>query len=76
MSSSLIWEPVVKQKENDLDDQLKFSLRKRYGDPVNLRFNHQDLGYLRGLSDCEVKGADELIEAIKKHGEVLVKEVW
>jgi len=74
MSSNLVWEPVIHQ-QNDLPDELKFALRKGYGAQVDVLMGSRDIPYLKGLNDGGVKGAKELIEAIEKHGEILVKEV-
>lgn len=75
MSSNLGWMPV----ESDwrfLGDQLKFALRKGYGEPVDAVLNSEDIPYLKGLADAGVKDADKLIEAIEKHDELRVKEVF
>lgn len=76
MSSSLAWEPVVKQEEQYLDDQLKFALRLKLGNPVNARIDRSFLLYLEALRDQKVSGALDLIEAIENHGEIHVKEVF
>lgn len=76
MSSSLIWKPVIKQKENYLPDELKFILRDKFVGGLPYTFKSQDISYLQGLNDCGIKGALELIEAIINHGEVYVSEEY
>ena len=75
MSSSLIWTPVNKEA-NDLPDQLKYVLQKRYGSVIDAIFTINDYGYLSGLIDAGIDGADELLKAVSKHEEVRVKEVF
>jgi hypothetical protein len=76
MSSNLYWEPTQRPKK-DLPDALKFALRKRASDGhVEMVMDTNDLQYLYGLRDAGVKGADDLIEAIQKHGEVRVWEQY
>ncbi len=74
MSSNLIWRPVAPQPNRILPDELKFMLRKRYGNPINSALSKQDIGYLRGLKDCDVEGAQTLIDAICNHGEIVIEE--
>lgn len=75
MSSNLIWEPVDR-KTHDLPSELKFALRNRYDGHVDAIMGDNDISYLSGLKDAGVKGADKLIEAIEKYGEIAVKEVY
>lgn len=72
MSQSLYWKPVIKQRSNDLDDQLKFILRDKNKIPAD--FGFADLQYLEGLRDAGIRGAEDLIEAINKHEVVRVFE--
>jgi hypothetical protein len=75
MSSTLVWEPVIKERNHALSNELKFLLRKTTGrDPVSEFFCNDDINYLNGLKDAGVKGAQELITAIEKHGEIKVYE--
>jgi hypothetical protein len=77
MSSTLVYEPVVIQKNFGLDDELKFVLRKAFSDGrVNLVFSQKDTDYLRGLRDAGIKGANELIDAINEHEQVRVYEEY
>lgn len=75
MSSSLVWEPV-NRKTKFLEDSVKFALRKKYGDPVDAVLSGDDVPYLQGLRDAGIKGIDALLEAIEKHHEIEVKEVY
>lgn len=73
MSSTLYWEPV-QRKQKDLPDTLKYILQKKVGGTVDTVMSGRDISYLRGLEDAGIKGATELIEAIEKHGQVVVHE--
>lgn len=76
MSSTLMWEPVHPNVSESLPDELKHVISRRLwgtdgscgGGQVPMGTN--DLPYLEGLRDAGVKGADELIEAVKLHGAV------
>ena len=76
MTSNLIWIPVEPEKMNDLPNELKFILRKRYGNPIDSILDNSSFPYLQGLGDAGVKGVDKIINAIRKHGEIRVKEYW
>lgn len=70
MSMGLYWKP---EKNNDkrLPDDLKRALQKRYDTPLlDHCLDDSDLSYLEGLRDAGVKGAQELINAIEKHGRI------
>ena len=75
MSSSLGWMPHDR-KIKTLADELKYALRKRYGDPVNTTLTENDMEFLAGLEAGDVKDASKLIEALGKHGTIDVKECW
>ena len=75
MSSNLTWEPRYRDKE-DLPDELKYVLRKKYGDPVDTYMTAQDVPYLEGLSHADIKGVAQLLHAIDKHGDIIVKEEY
>lgn len=75
MSSVLQWE-VHRRKREDLPNELKWLLQERYGGPIHKTFTDIDLEFLRGLSTAKVKGADTLIKAIEKHGEIDLDECW
>ena len=68
-----MWEPVSRKK-HDVSTELKFALRKSMGDPVNGLLDGQDIHYLQGLHDAGIKDAKKLIDAIKKYGEISLKE--
>lgn len=73
MSMNLYWQPVVTDA-NDLDDQLKYAMRKRWSGHVDVTLNESDASYLQGLRDAGVKDAQVLLDAIAKHGEIRVFE--
>lgn len=70
MSQNLYYR--VKPAGKDLDDQLKFILRKSYSLPT--KFDESDISFLKGLDAANIKDANTLIEAIEKYGEVEVYE--
>jgi len=75
MSSTLMWRPPHRGKE--LPDALKYALCKRWADQsIRTVFSNEDgcdMAYLQGLRDAGVDGAQELLDAVKRYGEV---EVW
>lgn len=74
MSSTLYWVPVV-QTGKSLPDELKYALRKKFGGYIcNTRLLSGHIEYLNGLRDAGTKGAQELIDAIEKHGEIEISE--
>lgn len=75
MSSSLTWRPR-KVENQTLDMNLKFALRKKYGDCIDHIFSRDDIGFLEGLAAADVEDAQKLIELIEKYDEVEVKEEW
>jgi hypothetical protein len=77
MSSSLSWKPV-KNYEDDFTDEVKYALRKRYGNPSidGTTLDEGDLPYLNGLHDAGIKGMDEVIAAIEKHSAIEIKETY
>lgn len=76
MSSNLCWQPI-KQNWRDLPDQLKYVLQKRNeGSLANFIMDRSDIPYLSGLKDAGIKGAETLIDAIEKHYEIEVKEIF
>lgn len=74
MSSNLYWIQTAVPSNHALSDELKFALRKEYGEPVRLNLDESDLSYLRGLFHAGLKDAEKLIKAIHKHGEIRVFE--
>jgi hypothetical protein len=78
MSFNLYWRPVKPTTAKSLPRDLKKPLAKRFfdsdgslkGGPVTL--TDKDSDYLEGLADAGVDGAEELIEAIRRHGAVEV----
>lgn len=71
MSSNLYWKPIS-QDNNDLPDELKWAIKKEFSLPYT--FTSYDLGFVKGLMVCDVKGAKELFQAVEQHGEVEVYE--
>lgn len=74
MSMSLYWLPVIHRDGKHLPDALKFALRKRHNGHVDIVLTESSIGYLQGLSDAGVDGAETLIEALEVHGEIRVFE--
>ncbi len=74
MSTNLYWRPnqPVKKYNAGPDAGLKWALEKRYGLGVNINMTDNHLEYLRGLADADVKGAQDLIDAIEKYDKIQV----
>jgi len=68
MSGTLMWKPVVRDGSS-LPVALKWALQKRSAYCRN--WTMKDIPYLEGLVDGQVEGAQELLAAIEKHGEVI-----
>lgn len=78
MTASLYWRP--KQGGNRLPDPLRLKLRKRFdlhGVEVDERLNPTLVGYLEALAehaDGQVAGgAEDLLEAIREHGPIILE---
>lgn len=73
MSKSLCWEPILPHKYKTLPDELKFILRDKYSlEDGGSKLNSASIPYLEGLKDANIKGADELINAINKYGNISI----
>jgi len=75
MSSTLMWEPLRRNKK-DLPNEIKYILRKKYGEPVKIVLCERDVEYLQGVKDAGVESIEILIKAIEKYQEILVQEEW
>lgn len=75
MTSNLYWEPAVRDKKR-LSVELKLVLRERLPNGLNVTMDEKDLPYLNGLVDANCAGAQELIDAIEKYGEINLMEEW
>lgn len=74
MSSTLKVEPANREKKS-LPTGLKWVLQKKYKGVIhNQLMNLSDLPYLQALVDSEIEGAQELINFIEKHEEVILTE--
>lgn len=80
MSASMHWRPVVRQPEGGyVDDAVRYKLARRLWDQDGSlstephELDKDDLPYLEGLRDGGTQGAQDLIDAIKKHGSI---EIW
>ena len=76
MSATLQWRPAD-SGYHDLDDALRFILQKSLlQDSQAHIFDAAEVPYLQGLADAEVKGAEELLTAIRQHERVEVTLRW
>ena len=73
MSSKLYWVPS-KNLGEILPDDLKCALVKRYGAPISTVIGMRDIQYFEGLRDAGVLGAERLMAALEKHGEIHLNE--
>lgn len=71
MSSDLTWSTPNKVK--GLSDELKYALRKIYGEPVNVTLDESNLPELRSAALFE-KSLNKAIKLIEKHDTVLFEE--
>lgn len=76
----MYWRPVFPRPEGEyVDDDLRYALARRLWDQdgslstQSHELDKGDLPYLEGLRDGRVEGAQEIIDAIRKHGTI---EVW
>lgn len=60
MSSNLRAEPVNRKKK-EFGTELKFALRKRFGEPIKAELGPEHIDYLLGLEHAGIKEASELI---------------
>lgn len=75
MSSNLRAEPI-KRKKKDFGSDLKFALRKRFGEPVDVLMEKGDIEYLLGLEHAGITEAKELRDYIMQHEEIRIKEEY
>lgn len=74
MSRTLLWEPVI-ERGKSASDELKFLLRERFGEPVEVELDERADAFLQGVRlatpsaalKAEVKS---LLAAIAKHGKI------
>lgn len=73
MGQNLYWRPKSNLR-NDLSDALKRVLRdkRELSGAREHTYSQSEISYLRGLVDAGIDGAQELIDAIERHGEVIV----
>ena len=73
MSTNLYW---IKPdpKKHQLPDELKMALRKRHGDPVQVRLTKHSIPYLHGLQDGGVHVPIAIFTAIQAYEEILLGE--
>ncbi len=64
MSVTLKWRPIKGGRA------LPYELKRVLAEKAPGVWRRSSLEYLRGLRDAEVKGAQELIDVLEKHGEV------
>lgn len=70
MGCSLYWRPVAKSQRGGFRGTVRDELIRRYGD--NGTLDHDALEFLLGLAAAKLEGAQELIDAIEKHGEIQI----
>lgn len=76
MSSSIYWRPVPSDGQW-VDKAIWYALNAHDEDRVEVRIldaGHIDL--LRAFAIGNIAGAQELIDAIRKHGEIELREVY
>jgi hypothetical protein len=78
MSSNIYYRPVPKSNGTLLPDQLKFALKKldEWNGKAEGTYSKDFIPVLEGMKAAGVDGADQLIKAIKKYGEVEIEEIY
>ncbi len=74
MSSNLTWVPNVVQEKVDLSTDLKFIIRKRYGNPIDVTVDEAHRLYFEGLHDAGIKDAIKVMAAIDTYSKINLKE--
>lgn len=78
MSSTLLWRPVMPVEGFSLPYELKKTLSRRLWDTDGsigggeASMTEDDIPYLEGLRDAGVRGAEELIEVLRKHSLIVL----
>ena len=73
MSSTMNWRPADDHRDDRMiPTSLKNILKEHCGEILG----SGDIGYLEGLRDAGVEGADELVDAVIKHDSIIISEVW
>jgi hypothetical protein len=75
VSTNIYWRPINPDKQC-LPKDLKYKIARKYwghdgslgGEPVII--DKTDYAYFEGLKDAGVEGAEEIINAIDKYGEI------
>lgn len=68
MSQDLYYRPISKKSISVGDFQLRNIIEKKFG--YRAVISYISIPYLEALQDAGIEGADELIEAIRKHDEI------
>jgi len=68
MTATLVWQIAPKSHYKNLPFELRCVLEKNYTFPVIMGLC--ELDYLRGLRDCDIEGAQELIELITEYEKI------
>jgi len=76
MSSSLIARPTNPNGGISLPTELKFVLRKKFGEPIDVRLRRDMVPYLEGVADCGIDGAKALSDYILEHDDVQIIEEY
>lgn len=73
MSVSIEWKPVVFEAETvEGGHALLSALNKAFGE-LPREFSDGDIQVLMGIAACGHKGAEQLADAIHKHGRIMVE---
>ncbi len=70
MSCTLHWKPIIKDSESISEIHLREILDKKYGYPHHL--SYIDIDYIQALVDAGIDGAQDLLDAIRKHDDILI----
>jgi hypothetical protein len=70
MSQSLYWVPAVARKGRVLPTDLKLALQRRDDGGPDMIVDASNRMYFEGLRDAGIQGAEEVLEALDKYGEI------
>lgn len=76
MSSTLCWRPPDPQGAvlETEDDRFKLILRDKFGMGEDISCGEVSIPWLQGMADAGVSGPGEVIDLIRKHGSVILRE--
>ena len=72
MSSTLTYE--IPDTGTSLPNQLKYAIALRYASPIHVEISQVDRDYFEGLRDAGIRCAQTVLDLLKKHDRIILKE--